>query len=61
MGADRRGPLAAFIVVAIIAAILLVTSVRSRAEAPDTRTGGAATIASPYAHGPWTSGVRLPG
>ena len=31
MGADRRGPLAAFIVVAIIAAILLVTSVRSQA------------------------------
>ena len=28
---DRRGPLAAFIVVAIIAVILLVTSVRSQA------------------------------
>ncbi len=31
MGADRKGPLAAFIVVAIIAAILLITSVRSQA------------------------------
>ena len=31
MGTDRRGPLAAFIVVAIIAVILLVTSVRSQA------------------------------
>jgi hypothetical protein len=31
VGADRRGPLAAFVVVAIIAAILLVTSVRSQA------------------------------
>lgn len=31
MGADRRGPLAAFIILAIIAVILLVTSVRSQA------------------------------
>ena len=31
MGAERKGPLAAFIVVAIIAVILLVTSVRSQA------------------------------
>jgi hypothetical protein len=31
VGADRRGPLVAFIVIAVIAAILLVTSVRSRA------------------------------
>src|SRR5262252_4911054 len=31
VGADRKGPLAAFVVVAIIAAILLVTSVRSQA------------------------------
>jgi hypothetical protein len=31
VGTDRRGPLAAFIVVAIIAVILLVTSVRSQA------------------------------
>jgi hypothetical protein len=33
VGADRKGPLAAFIVVAIIAAILLITSVRSQAAA----------------------------
>lgn len=32
MGADRKGPLAAFVVIAVIAAILLVTSVRSQAE-----------------------------
>ena len=32
MGADRRGPLAAFIIVAVIAGILLVTSVRSQAS-----------------------------
>jgi hypothetical protein len=31
VGADRKGPLAAFIVIAIIAAILLITSVRSQA------------------------------
>jgi hypothetical protein len=33
VGADRKGPLAAFIVIAIIAAILLITSVRSQAAA----------------------------
>jgi hypothetical protein len=32
VGANRRGPLAAFVVIAIIAAILLVTSVRSQAS-----------------------------
>jgi hypothetical protein len=32
VGADRKGPLAAFVVIAIIAAVLLVTSVRSQAE-----------------------------
>ncbi len=31
MGADHKGPLAAFVVIAIIAAVLLVTSVRSQA------------------------------
>jgi hypothetical protein len=31
VGADRKGPLAAFLVVAVIAVILLVTSVRSQA------------------------------
>lgn len=34
MGTDRKGPLAAFVVIAIVAAILLVTSVRSQAEPP---------------------------
>jgi hypothetical protein len=33
VGADRRGPLAAFIILAVIAVILLVTSVRSQAAA----------------------------
>jgi hypothetical protein len=32
VGADRKGPLAAFVVIAIIAAVLLVTSVRSQAD-----------------------------
>jgi hypothetical protein len=35
VGADRKGPLVAFIIVAIVAAILLVTSVRSQAAEPD--------------------------
>jgi len=43
--------LVAFIVVAIIAAILLVTSVRSHAAPPGTRPGGAASIASPVRPG----------
>jgi hypothetical protein len=32
VGADHKGPLAAFVVIAIIAAVLLVTSVRSQAD-----------------------------
>jgi hypothetical protein len=32
VGVDRKGPLAAFVVIAIIAAVLLVTSVRSQAD-----------------------------
>ena len=36
MGTNRKGPLAALIVVALIAVILLVTAVRSHA-APDWR------------------------
>jgi hypothetical protein len=51
VGADRRGPLVAFVVVAIIAAILLVTSVRSHAAAPGSRPGGAASVASPIRPG----------
>jgi hypothetical protein len=47
LGADRRGPLAAFIIVAVIAAILLVTSVRSQA-APWLIPGRiSATVAAP--------------
>ena len=34
MGADHRGPLLAFIIIAIVAAILLITSVRSQAATP---------------------------
>lgn len=44
MRTDRRGPLVAFVVVAIIAAILLVTSVRSQA-APGWLRVPATTIA----------------
>ena len=48
MGADRKGPLAAFILIAVIAAILLITSVRSQADdglfGPD--------LSSPVAGGP---------
>jgi hypothetical protein len=32
VGTDRKGPLAAFVVIAVVAAILLVTSVRSQAK-----------------------------
>jgi len=49
VGADRRGPLAAFVVIAIIAAVLLVTSVRSQA-APGWLIPGklpAAVVAGP--------------
>ncbi|MGA8247932.1 MAG: hypothetical protein WB797_13605 [Nocardioides sp.] len=33
MGTDRKGPLAALVVVAVVAVILLVTAVRSQAAA----------------------------
>ena len=52
MRTDRRGPLVAFVVVAIIAAILLVTSVRSQA-APGWLRVPATTIAD----GPTAEGV----
>jgi hypothetical protein len=52
VGGDRKGPLAAFIVIAIIAAILLITSVRSQAATawtdrtlPTPREPGAGTTA----------------
>jgi len=50
VSADRKGPLAAFIVVAVIAAILLVTSVRSQAatasvgRAPSSTSGVVRTV-----------------
>lgn len=64
MGADRKGPLAAFIVVAIIAAVLLVTSVRSQAapgwldpdKLPATVVAGPAT--EPHLWGSITGGVH---
>ena len=52
MRTDRRGPLVAFVVVAIIAAILLVTSVRSQA-APGWLRVPATTIAD----GPTAGGL----
>ena len=59
MGADRKGPLAAFIVVAIVAAILLVTSVRSQA-APGWLRAPASTFAdvpsAPYGVWPAPAG-----
>jgi hypothetical protein len=45
--------LAAFIVVAIIAAILLVTAVRSHAE-PDQVPGGAGSIGESVRPGSWS-------
>lgn len=49
MGAEHKGPLAAFVVIAVIAAVLLVTSVRSQA-APgwlDPRKIPASVVAAP--------------
>jgi len=46
---DRRGPLVAFIVVAISAAILLVTSVRSQAAPGWLRVPDAAAAGGPAA------------
>lgn len=52
MGADRRGPLAAFVIVALIAAILLVTSVRSQAAPWFRPTVVAGPVGEPHL---WTS------
>ncbi len=46
MGADRRGPLLAFIVIAIVAAILLITSVRSHASTGDVDSGTIRLVAA---------------
>lgn len=54
MGADRRGPLAAFIILAVIAVILLVTSVRSQAASGWFRT---TVVAGPLSEpNPWGTG-----
>src|SRR5262245_888151 len=63
VGADRRGPLAAFIVVAIIAAVLLVTSVRSQAapswlKPQNIPAAVAAPVTEPHLWGPVTSRVH---
>lgn len=51
MGVDRKGPLVAFVVIAIIAAVLLVTSVRSQASPgwvdPDQGQRGVVTTPAP--------------
>jgi len=56
VGADRKGPLAAFVVVTIIAAVLLVTSVRSQA-APGIfgRSFPVTILAGPSTAGLWDS------
>jgi hypothetical protein len=65
VGADRKGPLAAFVVIAIIAAILLVTSVRSQAAPgwldPDQLPAtvvAAPPVTDPKLWGSVTEGVR---
>ena len=64
MGADRKGPLAAFILVAIVAAVLLVTSVRSQAAPPwldpDRIPSSvvAGPVAEPHVWGAVTKGVH---
>lgn len=63
MGTDRKGPLAAFVVIAIVAAILLVTSVRSQAEPPwlDQDELPATVVAAPPISDPlqWAPVVTL--
>jgi hypothetical protein len=64
VGADRRGPLAAFVVIAIIAAVLLVTSVRSQAAPGWLRPGRipasvvAAPVTEPHLWGTVTGSVH---
>ena len=64
MGTDRKGPLAAFVLIAIVAAVLLVTSVRSQATPRWLTAGGipAALVVGPPATDPhlWLAvGSRL--
>jgi hypothetical protein len=64
VGGDRRGPLAAFVVIAIVTAVLLVTSVRSQAAPgwldPDElpATVVAARVAEPHLWGSVAAGVH---
>jgi hypothetical protein len=64
VGADRKGPLAAFVVIAIIAAVLLVTSVRSQAAPgwlrPDKLPASvvAAPVTEPHLWGAVSGGVH---
>jgi hypothetical protein len=57
VGADRRGPLAAFVIVALIAAILLVTSVRSQAAPWLRSTVVAGPVGEPHLWSSVTGGV----
>jgi hypothetical protein len=57
VGADRRGPLAAFVIVALIAAILLVTSVRSQAAPWFSARMVAGPAIEPHLWGSVTGGV----
>jgi hypothetical protein len=64
VGTDRKGPLAAFVLIAIVAAVLLVTSVRSQATPRWLTAGGipAALVVGPPATDPhlWLAvGSRL--
>jgi hypothetical protein len=57
VGADRRGPLAAFVIVALIAAILLVTAVRSQAAPWFSARIVAGPAIEPHVWGSVTGGV----
>jgi hypothetical protein len=56
VGADHKGPLAAFVVIAVVAAVLLVTSVRSQADPAWLRH----LVAEPAAPGVMPAGVQHP-
>lgn len=58
MGADRRGPLAAFVIVALIAAILLVTAVRSQAAPWFSTRIVAGPATEPHVWGSVSGGVH---
>jgi hypothetical protein len=58
LGADRRGPLAAFVIVAVIAAILLITSVRSQAAPWFSARIVAGPATEPHLWGSVTGGMH---